>query len=103
MKSSLSRTFKDLSEDKDSKDRIYKDRITKRVITDENNADFANESIFVIESFVPTYESQRISTLLVNKELKDELGIPADCYSFTNWFDLVSLIPTPKFETICGN
>lgn len=72
MKSSLSRTFKDLSEDKDSKDRIYKDRITKRVITDENNADFANESIFVIESFVPTYESQRISTLLVNKELKDE-------------------------------
>ncbi len=72
MKTSLALTFKDLSEGKDSLDRIYKDRITKRTIVDDSNNGIRPEQVFVIEPYAPAYESSKISTLLVNKELKKE-------------------------------
>ncbi|NBX02893.1 MAG: hypothetical protein EBR02_02265 [Alphaproteobacteria bacterium] len=72
MKTSFAKTFKDLSEGKPTVDRIYKDRESLRKILDENDADIPSEEVFVVEPYVPGYESTRISTLLVNKELKIE-------------------------------
>lgn len=72
MKTSFAATFKDLSEGKDSRDRIFKDAQTVRKILDEDGAPIKAEEVFVIEPYVPQYESAKISTLLVNSELKKE-------------------------------
>jgi hypothetical protein len=72
MKTSFARTFKDYSNNIESKDRIYQDREPTREITDENGNPVPVSEIFVIEPYVSDYESSRISTLLVNKELKKE-------------------------------
>lgn len=71
MKSSLALTFKDLSESKVSTDRIYKDRETKRVITDENGTELTPVSIFVVEPYNESFKSNRMSTLLANRDLRD--------------------------------
>jgi len=72
MKTSFAKTFQDLSEGVESIDRIYKDRETKRVIQDENGVELQKEQIFTIESLNQYYKSSKISTLLVNKTLKEE-------------------------------
>ena len=56
----------------ESRDRIYRDREPVREIKDENGNDIPAEEIFVIEPYLSDYESARISTLLVNKDLKNE-------------------------------
>lgn len=70
MKSSLAQVFQDLSNDVKSSDRIFKDKQTTRVITDGTNADIQKECVFVIEPYNQQYRSAKISTLLVNKDLK---------------------------------
>ena len=72
MKTSFANTFRDYSNNIESRDRIYNDREPLREIKDENGKDIPAEQIFVIEPYLSDYESTRISTLLVNKELKDE-------------------------------
>lgn len=72
MKTSFAKTFMDLSKKEDSKDLIFSDRITKRLITDENNDPIQHESVFVIEPYNEAYKSSKVSTLLVNPELKDK-------------------------------
>lgn len=71
MKTSLAKTFQDLSNDQPSGDRIFKNRVTKRVIKNEHNLDIGKEQVFVIESYNEAYRSSKISTLLVNKVLKE--------------------------------
>ena len=70
MKTSFAKTMDDLSQNKDSEDRIYKKRETTRLILDEHENDILPEQIFVIEPYNEGYKSKRISTLLVNKALK---------------------------------
>ncbi len=72
MKTSFARTFKDVTENKQSVDRVYPDRKTTRTIVDENDIDLSPEEVFVVEPYDSMYESSRVSTLLANKELKDE-------------------------------
>ena len=72
MKTSFAKTFQDISAAQDSKDRIFKDRETKRVVKDENSSDITRNQVFVIEPYNQGYKSAKISTLLVNKTLKDE-------------------------------
>lgn len=72
MKTSFARTFKDYSNDIKSKDRMYPDRDSVQIITDENSNAINTDEIFVIEPYVSDYESNRISTLMVNKTLKAE-------------------------------
>ena len=72
MKTSFAKTFMDLSEGKDSKDLIFADRVTKRNITDETNNALSAEQIFVIEPYNENYKSKKVSTLLVNKDLKEK-------------------------------
>lgn len=71
MKTSFATTFQDLSRGQQSKDRVHKNRETKREIKDETGTEIGPEKIFVIEPYQPNYKSDRISTLLVNKVLKD--------------------------------
>ena len=72
MKTSFAKTFQDFSQGTETRDRIYKDREPTREILDESGASILKESIFVIEPYVASFESDRISTLLANKQLKTE-------------------------------
>lgn len=70
MKTSFANTFMDLSNGVKSKDLIFKERNTERIINDENNAEISSEQVFVIVPYDKEFKSKKISTLLVNKELK---------------------------------
>ena len=71
MKTSFANTFMDLSNDVKSTDLIFKERKTERIINDENNAEISSEQVFVIVPLNNEFKSNKISTLLVNKELKE--------------------------------
>ena len=72
MKSSFAKTFSDLSQNIQSRDCVYTDRKNIRKITDENGIDLKPEEVFVAKPYDEFYESGRVSTLLVNRELKSE-------------------------------
>ncbi len=72
MKSSFARTFRDLSRGEESKDLAYPERITTRDIRNEDSDPVTAEGVFVIEPINPSYESNRISTLLADDSLKGE-------------------------------
>lgn len=72
MKTSFAKTFIDLSHGKDSVDLVFPDRVTKREITDESGSDVKPEEIFVIEPYNEQFNTDKVSTLLVTKELKEE-------------------------------
>ena len=72
MKTSLSKTFLDLSRDKNSCDLIHPDRETKRELSDENNAALKPEQIFVIEPYNENFDSEKTSLLLVNQAIKKQ-------------------------------
>jgi len=72
MKTSLAKTFLDLSNDEESHDSIFKARKIKRSITDESAAELNNAQIFVVLPYAQDFKSKKISTLLVNKELKEK-------------------------------
>lgn len=71
MKTSFAKTFKDFSQGFDSEDRIFKSRITKREITLGDGTELTPESVFVIEPYIEDFRSEKMSTLLVNKELRE--------------------------------
>ena len=72
MKTSFANTFMDFSNSQPSKDSIFTARETKRIITNENDDELQAEDIFVIEPYNQAFKSQKLSTLLVNKELKEK-------------------------------
>lgn len=81
MKTSFAKTFKDLSKGIDSSDLMFPDRKTVREIKDENNGEIISDQVFVVESYSEDFKSEKISTLLVNKELKakyDDIHIKID-------------------------
>jgi virulence-associated protein VapD len=72
MKTSFAQTFKDFSEKKNSLDRVFTAKQTVRNITDGTNSSIDNEEIFVIEPYNQDYKSDKISTLIANKILKEK-------------------------------
>jgi hypothetical protein len=70
MKTSMSKTFLDLSNNKVSTDLLFPDRKSLRVVKDEKGLDLKSESVFVVEPYREDFESERASLLLVNQELK---------------------------------
>jgi len=81
MKTSFAKTFKDLSDDVPSKDLIFPNRETTREIKKENGSDISSSQVFVVEPYNENFNSEKMSTLLVNKELKskyDEIHIKID-------------------------
>jgi hypothetical protein len=71
MKTSFAKTLKDFIENKDSTDLIFPERLPIRTIQDENDADLLNDQVFIIEPYNPDFSSDKLSTLVVKKELKD--------------------------------
>ncbi|MDD3120613.1 MAG: hypothetical protein PHF46_04345, partial [Candidatus Gracilibacteria bacterium] len=72
MKTSFAKTFKDLSKNQNSKDLIFPERITTRIIKDNNDINLLPEEIFVIEPYNEQFNSDKLSTLVVKKELKEK-------------------------------
>ena len=72
MKTSLSKTFLDLSNNKVSSDLIHPDRVTLRDIKDEAGADIKAEQVFVIEPYNESFNSEKTSLLLVNQTIKQQ-------------------------------
>jgi hypothetical protein len=75
MKTSFAKTFLDLTNNKPSVDSIFKARQTKRSITDETGAELDSNNVFVITPYDKNYRSQKISTLLVNQDLKQRYDL----------------------------
>ena len=73
MKSSLAQTFKDLSEDAPSTDRIFEGRASVRRITDEKGQELAKDSVLVLPPYDEFFgRTEKTATLLVNKVLRQE-------------------------------
>ncbi|MBN1185365.1 MAG: hypothetical protein JXB49_23980 [Bacteroidales bacterium] len=70
MKSSLALTLEDISENRNSKDRIFSERVTHREVKIDGR-DIAPEEIFVIQR-MKTSEFKEASTILANEKLKNE-------------------------------
>lgn len=70
MKTSFAKTFRDLSLGLNSMDLIFPKRETIREIKKEDGSDVGKEKIFVVEPYNENFNSEKMSTLLVNKELK---------------------------------
>jgi len=72
MKSSFAKTFMDIAEGRNTQDLAFPNRKTKRDIKLDDDKDIASDSIFVVEHYNETYESDKITTLLAKKSLKKE-------------------------------
>jgi hypothetical protein len=72
MKTSLSKTFLDLSREKDSSDLIHPERDTKREIKIETGNDLKSDQVFVIEPYNESFDSEKTSLLLVNQIIKKQ-------------------------------
>lgn len=68
MKTSLAKTFDNVSKGDLPKDLVFTDRESTAVIEFDNNP--ISEEILVIDSYKADYKSEKISTLLVNKDLQ---------------------------------
>lgn len=72
MKTSFAKTFKNISDGEAPCDLAFPERESKCLIVDENATPLKPESIFVIEPYNESFKSDKLSTLLVSKTLKDE-------------------------------
>jgi len=72
MKTSFAKAFSDLSKGIPSKDQVFESRQTKREILNETSIPIPPQEIFVVEPYNQSYKSGRMSTLLVNKPLKQK-------------------------------
>ncbi len=73
MKTSFAETFNDLQHGFDSKDEIFPDRVTTRNITTDNGSNLSPSEVVVVQSYDEEYKAdQAVSTLLINKKLRQE-------------------------------
>ncbi len=70
MKTSFTKTFRDLETGNDSADLVFSHRKTLREITIDG-MELSKNNIFIVESYNRNYQSEKISTLLVNENLKN--------------------------------
>lgn len=81
MKTSFAKTFMDLSSGRKSKDLIFPKRITTRTITKDNGSELEKDEVFVIEPYMENFSSEKMNTLLANKDLKskyDDIHVKID-------------------------
>lgn len=72
MKTSFAKTFNEYSSGIDSKDNAFPDNPSIREIIVDNINQIEKESILVIEPYNENYRSEKITTLLANKESKEQ-------------------------------
>ncbi|MFQ2025005.1 hypothetical protein ACK355_07635 [Aeromonas veronii] len=71
LKTSLTKTFKDIEKNENTRDIIFPDRQTIRKVK-INGTDISAEQTLTIDSYNESYSSQQLSALLVNNELKKQ-------------------------------
>lgn len=69
-KTSLAKVFTDLKHGRDSGDYFFPHRQTQRDIFSDTGEALDPESLLIIDSYVDSYQSENISLLLVNNDLK---------------------------------
>lgn len=74
LKTSLAKTFKDIENEKETKDLIFPERTTTRDIQIDD-VGIEAEQVMVIESYNESYSSQQLSTLLVDENLKQQYDL----------------------------
>lgn len=73
MKSSFANTFQDISEGNSSFDRVFRKRITKREVTLEDGKNLEAAQVLVVRPYDEVLgHTERTSTLLMNKKLREE-------------------------------
>ena len=72
MKTSFSKTMKDFTKGIDPIDKIFSDRKSKRIITKSDGTHLKPEEVFIIESYNEDFSSDKLTKLLVSKDLKKE-------------------------------
>lgn len=72
MKTSLAKTFADISNGRESEDLIYPSNQTTRRVTNDAGSDLEQEQVFVVNPYDEKYKSDKIATLLVNETLKKQ-------------------------------
>jgi len=72
MKTSFAKTFKDICDGSETSDRVYPERESLRRVSLADNSEIPPDSVFVVEPYDSSYESDRVSSLLVNRDLKTE-------------------------------
>lgn len=72
MKTSFARTFEDLRQGIPAKDNLFPDRKSVRQITTDSGDALDSDEVFVIDPYQEDFESERMSTLLVNQQLKEK-------------------------------
>mgnify|MGYP002622076107 CR=1 FL=1 len=73
MKSSFANTFRDVSNNVPSSDRIFPGRETERTITDETGQPLGGDAVFVVSPYDEEFRhNERTSTLLVDATLRKE-------------------------------
>lgn len=76
MKTSFARTFSDLSRSIESGDHLFPERESVRSITDQDGAEIEPDQVVVIVSYDEQVgPTEQTSTLLVDKELRDEYEV----------------------------
>ena len=75
MKTSFAKAMGDFAAGRESEDSIFTERVTKRQVQNEEGEDLLPDQVFVIEPYNESFTSNKISTLLVNKKLKDKYEI----------------------------
>jgi hypothetical protein len=70
MKTSFAKVFRDHANGQESKDIVFPNRKTIRHITIDDGADLPPEAVFVIDPYDQDFTCDKMSTLLVNKELR---------------------------------
>jgi hypothetical protein len=117
MKSSLARTFEQLSLKELPEDRIFPDRIThfsitykdKSITQETTKADLDCLNTFVINSFDEAYQSENISNLLINPELRRKYQrlikeFDKDLTSFISSLIKLSKVPMKSIhDIICAD
>ncbi len=72
MKTSFAKTFNDLSHDKMTSDHLFPERKSVREITVDNGKELRSDEVFVIDPYQQDFQSEKLSTLLVNQQLKEK-------------------------------
>lgn len=71
LKTSLTKTFKDIENNRATQDLIFPTRTTTRIVK-INDIDITSEQVLTIDSYNESYSSKQLSTLLVNDTLKQQ-------------------------------
>lgn len=71
LKTSLTKTFKDIENNRSTQDLIFPTRTTTRMVK-INDIDITSEQVLTIDSYNESYSSKQLSTLLVNDTLKQK-------------------------------